>query len=79
MAARIATGGCVAAAAALSYSRSQTQRRWNEVKDLALIPLGLPRHDDVLAAIWILAHRACCTSTTFLLLENDSRFNGRTA
>ena len=40
------------------------------------MPLGLPRHDDVLAGLWIALHARCCTAPSFSLLRNDSRFAG---
>jgi len=42
IAARIHTGTTKGAAALSSYSESQTKRRWDEVKDFVLVPLGLP-------------------------------------
>ena len=74
IAARIQFGKAEHAGLAIGYSRSQTQRRWGEVADFCLIPLGLPQHDEVLTALWILLHRSCCAAPSFLLLENDSRF-----
>jgi hypothetical protein len=59
----------------ISYSESQTKRRWNEVQDFFLPILGLPRHDEVLTGIWIVLHALCCTAPSFALLENDSRFS----
>ena len=58
----------------ISYSESQTKRRWNEVQDFFLPILGLPRHDEVLTGIWSILHRHCCTALSFALLEKDSRF-----
>ena len=58
----------------ISYSESQTKRRWNEVQDFFLPFLGLPRHDDVLTGVWVVLHAACCTAPSFALLKNDSRF-----
>lgn len=74
IAARVSCGDCERASKLLSYSRSQTQRRWNEVKDFILVPLGLSRHDDALAGIWLVLHSSCCASPSFWLLENDGRF-----
>lgn len=74
IAGRVSAGNCQKAAMKLSYSRSQTQRRWDEVKDFVLVPLGLTRHDDLLTGIWIVLHQSCCTAPAVLLLKNDSRF-----
>lgn len=79
VAARLSCGSADAAAEVLVYSRSQVQRRWNEVKDFILVPLGLPRHDDALAGCWAVLHRGCCVEAAFLLLENDGRFGSRWA
>jgi hypothetical protein len=76
IAARVHTGTTKGAAALSSYSESQTKRRWDEVKDFVLVPLGLPRHDDVLAGLWVVLHSTCCTAPSFSLLRNDSRFAG---
>jgi hypothetical protein len=55
----------------ISYSESQTKRRWNEVQDFFLPILGLPRHDEVLTGIWIVLHASVarrrhsrCSKTT---------------
>ncbi len=61
------------------YSESQTRRRWDEVKDFVLVPLGLPRHDDALAGFWVALHAGCCTSPSLLLLKTDSRFASATS
>jgi hypothetical protein len=74
IAARLHAGTTRRAAALLHYSESQTKRRWDEVKDFVLVPLGLARHDDVLAGLWIALHAGCCTAPAISLLENDSRF-----
>lgn len=74
IAARIHAGDCDRGSRLLSYSRSQTQRRWNEVKDFVLVPLGLTRHDDALAGLWLGFHSTCCVVLAFSLLETDSRF-----
>lgn len=56
------------------YSRAQVARRWDQVKEWVLAPLGLGQHDDLLAGIWVMLHADCCTAPSILLLKNDSRF-----
>ncbi|MBK6319609.1 MAG: hypothetical protein IPI33_03435 [Dehalococcoidia bacterium] len=79
VAGRVSSGNCEKASGKVNYSRSQTQRRWDEVKELILVPLGLPRHDDVLTGIWIVLHKDCCSAPAFLLLKNDGRFKSEVA
>jgi hypothetical protein len=71
-------GGRHGAAALIGYSDSQVRRRWDQVKELVLVPLGLPEHDDVLAGIWVVLHSDCCTAEAVSLLRNDSRFASET-
>lgn len=61
----------------LNYSRPHAARRWDEVKDVVLVPLGLHRHDDLLAGLWVMLHADCCTAPCMLMLKNDSRFQSR--
>ncbi|HXH23521.1 MAG TPA: hypothetical protein VNN10_16000 [Dehalococcoidia bacterium] len=77
MAARLAGGGTRAGAELLGYSESQMRRRWDQVKEVILVPLGLPPHDDALAMLWAALHRGCCSARMFELLKTDSRFTGR--
>ena len=79
IAARLHAGSVKGAAALVCYSESQTRRRWDEVKDFVLVPLGLPRHDDALAGFWVALHAGCCTSPSLLLLKTDSRFASATS
>jgi hypothetical protein len=62
------------AGGSLSYSVSQMRRRWDQIRELILIPLGLPPHDDLLTGIWLIQHATCCAAATFELLEADDRF-----
>jgi len=74
IAARLAAGSTPEAAALLGYSNSQMRRRWDQVKEIILVPLGLPQHDDALAGLWVALHEGCCTARVFALLKTDSRF-----
>ena len=74
IAARLAAGSIREAAPLFGYSQPQMRRRWDQVKEIILIPLGLPSHDDALAALWVALHGRCCTERVFALLKIDSRF-----
>ena len=75
IAARIHAGKTRAVSGPIDYSEPQIRRRWDEVKDFILVPLGLDRHNDMLAGMWIVLHATCCTAPSFLLLKNDIRFS----
>jgi hypothetical protein len=79
IAARMAAGGIRSAGDLLGYSESQVRRRWDQIKEILLVPLGLPPHDDALAGLWVAWHRGCCTARVFELLRTDSRFTSRFA
>ena len=74
IASRIHAGKTSAAADLMDYSETQVRSRWNEVKDFILVPLGMDRHNDMLAGMWIVLHATCCAAPAFSLLENDARF-----
>lgn len=59
--ARLRFGSLAEAGRSLGYSASQMRRRWDQVKELILIPLGLPQHDDLLVGVWVVLHALCCT------------------
>lgn len=75
IAARLACGGVREGGPVLGYSLSQFRRRWDQVKEIILVPLGLPQHDDGLAGFWVALHLGCCTAAVLALLEGDSRFS----
>jgi len=74
IAARLSGGSSRDAGRAIGYSASQMRRRWDQVKEIILIPLALPQHDDALAGLWVALHSGCCTARVFALLKSDSRF-----
>ena len=74
VAARLISGNLGEAAAILGYSKSQVRRRWDQIKELILVPLGLPSHDDALVGMWMVLHGEHCSSEVFRLLKSDSRF-----
>lgn len=74
IAARLSSRDLPQAGALIGYSGSQMRRRWDQVKEWVLVPIGYPPHDDALIGLWIALHREDCTALVFWLLENDSRF-----
>jgi len=74
IAARVHAGKTSAFSGLIDYSEPQIRKRWEEVKDFILVPLGLDRHNDMLTGMWIVLHATCCTAPSFLLLKNDIRF-----
>lgn len=75
IASRIRFGNLSKAGEQLGYSPSQMRRRWDQLKELILIPLGLPPHDDMLAGIWIAFHQEDCTFDALQLLKTDVRYS----
>lgn len=58
----------------IGYSEAHMRRRWDQVKEMILVPLGLRRHDDLLAGLWLILHRHCCALPAWDLLATDPRF-----
>lgn len=79
VAARIRFGRASQGGAARGYSEAQMRRRWDQIRELVLMPLGLPAHDDFLAGMWMVLHRTCCAANMFVMLGSDSRFASKSA
>jgi hypothetical protein len=74
IAGRLAAGGTRGVASLLGYSERQARRRWVEVMEAVMTPLGLYRHDEAATGLWLALHRDCCAKRAFELLRTDARF-----
>lgn len=77
LAARLAYNKLALAGKVLGYSEQQMRRRWVQTRELILVPLALPAHDDLLCGLWVAAHRQCCLQELERLIGSDSRFCGK--
>lgn len=58
----------------LHLSLAQARRRWDRVREVILVRLGLPEHDDLWVGVWLAFHSECCAAPVFEMLKNESRF-----
>lgn len=72
IAARLVAPNLAQAGRVIGYSPSQMRRRWDQIKELVLIPLALPPHDDALVGLWIALHMDHCTARVNALLLDEN-------